>query len=448
MRTPERILRQDPPTDGMEKAIEAFRFSPGRERAARRAWPALAGLATALSIGGLALRLSAPTAEASPLARIAQAERDAPRCTATSFDPTGRLTSRAWQQGTKVRLDFDPDAPYGFTNAFDGARTWFVRRDAGVAIIVNGTVRQAAPKILQRVTSFDGNRIRSRTDADGTLHVVIEKKVSYDWADAERRTIVADRQGRPCSIEYAVHRKGRWEVASREIRDYDAPIPDGTFVFKVPTGFEAYDIDANRDLLRRGLQDGPVKSVGGMTVRLLGALQERSGRVTAVYAGGVAPLPDAVAFAVRDGRTFPGAATVASPDVPRPQMAKFALARESYPIRQTPLSRARLVWTVSDAPFGTLDGVPIRIVSFALPKLAGNPSRGLRITLPVVVHGPLRTVRSMSSKELLLRGHGSSRGVVTFENVTPIRSNQAEEIERLSTAIAGGLRLDLARKRG
>lgn len=429
MKTPESLLRETSPTDGLEAAVAAFRYPA----AAHRRWPAAAGLATALAVGAAALRLSAPSAEASPLARIAQAERSAQRCTARFFGADGKPGDLAWQEGRKARFDSAPDAPYGHTNAFDGERTWFLLRDAGVALIARGRQAQVTPPLLQKVGDFRGERIRTERRADGTTHVVVERRLATDQADWERHTIVADRQSRPVSIEYAVQKAGKWRVMGREVRDYDAPIPPDAFRFRVPKGYEAYDVDANRERLRQGFETGSTKSVGGLTVRLLGALQERSGRVTAVYTGGTTPLPDATAYAERDGERYAGTTLVGNaPDV--------SPARAIRPGKPPVRSSARMtVDTLSD-PYVTLEGRPIRIVQFDLPKLSGNPARPLDITLPAVVEGKSRSVLGEAWN---VRGRGVPVGSATFRAVVPIRSNGAEEIARLPSVRRGRYQIGL-----
>ena len=436
MRTPERILRQSLPTDGLEAAIEAFRYPAPARRAA--SWPALAGLLTALAVGGTVLRLSAPAAEASPLARIARALESAPRTMMHSESFVEGIWkdqgSTFWQEGAKRKYRIK-DPWIDMERAFDGVRVWEVQHQSGFAKIATG-----------KPEGFGGSRY---DDFGPTLHLYEVSGWSQRRADlGQGRTVLTFEKGRKARstlvIETATSRplvwthelpgsKG-WRPDNRIVWEYPDVLPSGLFDFRPPKSYEVYDVDANGARLVQGLRNGPAKSVGGATVRLIGALQARSGRVTAVYTGGATPMPDAIAGAEREGSSFAGSTIVASPDAPRPAWARAASASV------IPSDNKRPIWTVIDAPYGTLEGVPIRMVSFDLPKVAENRVRALRITLPVIVRGSFRTVASDS---VLIRGDGHLIGTVTFEGVLPIRSNQNEEVDGLPTALVNGLRIDL-----
>ena len=420
MRTPEKILRQSLPTDGLEAAIEAFRYPAPARRAA--SWPTLAGLATALAVGILALRLSAPAAEASPLARMAWAEKDAFHYDVTLRDDKGRIWLRFWREGAKSRMTFNPAGPSRRETGFDGKRTWSIAGESGVSIIQSG-LRPFRPP-LQKIEEYRGKIIRNEKDADGSRTVVIQRAASRTSL-LQRDTIVTDPSDRPIRIVHEYFRNGRWTLGGSEIRDYKASIAPGTFEFRPPKGFEVYDIDANRARLRKALREGPTRRIGDTSVRFVGVLQQRSGRIAAVYSGGVAPLPDASAYVERDRKRYPGVALVPSSDA-APRLGQAA-AIDRSPSAQ-PVPSRRPTWKLGEQPYAVLEGVPLHVVEFDLPKILGNPARPLRIALPVVAAGRSRAV---DTSTVTYRGIGLPRGVATFDDVVPIRSNMAEEIAAL-----------------
>ena len=432
MRTPERILRQDPPTDGMEKAIEAFRFSPGRERAARRAWPALAGLATALSIGGLALRLSAPTAEASPLARIAQAERDAPRYALTIRNEENRVWLRIWREGVRSRMTFDPGDPKFHETGYDGKRMWTIMGDPGVAVVQSDLTPFRPP--LQKIEEYRGRIVRNEKNDDGSRILVIQRAAS-STSILQRDTIRTDSSYRPIRVVHEYFRKGRWTFGGSEVRDYTSPIAPETFAFHPPKGFEVYDIDGGRARLTEGLKNGPTRTMSGVTVRLAGVLQDRSGTLTVVYSGGGTPLPDAPALARWNGGTYPGAAVVGT--APDPRAGKpIGIDGMRFPGRVFRATKGTLIAATTE-PYVRIGGVDVRLLIFKLPKLPRNSARRLRLTLPVVANGLVRTVGSV-------RGTGISKGGATFDTTT-IPSFGGEEIYRLPNVKRSGYAIGLRR---
>lgn len=433
MKTPESILRNETPTDGIETAAADFRFAPPVSGGAKtRRWPAAAGLATALAVGAGALWLSAPAAEASPLARIVQAERDAPRCASVFYRGDGTPWGRGWQEGRKARFDLSPNAAYASSQGTDGRRIWFVRRDSRTAIVKAGDVR-VVPPLDQKIADYRGKVVRSSESADGTKILVIERPASAT-SYLQRDTIVADEKDRPVSVLHEHFKKGRWIVGSRERRDYDTPIPPETFTFRPPKGYEVYDIDANRTRLLDGLRHGPTRKVGGVVVRLAGVLQDRHGTVTVVYSGGATPLPDARAEADRAGAAYPGWAVVGT--APDPRAGKpHGRGVLGWPTHIVRASRGERVEATPE-PFLRLDGVGVRLVRFHLPKLPGNPPQRLRLTLPVVVVGKARTVGAVV-------GRGAPKGTVTFV-ATTIPSNDGEEIGRMPNAKPAAYEIPLA----
>ena len=419
MKTPESILRSVTPTDGIERAVAAFRYVPPYPIVKPRRWSAVAGLATALAVVGVALRLGTPEAVASPLARIAHAWRNAPRCTLRLTNADGKLWLQAWQEGPKNLMRADPEGPYGTETGYDGRRMWVALRNGRVAIVQSELTPFRAP-LLQKLSDFRGKVVRASEDEGGGRTVVVERAAS-PTSLLQRDTIIADRLDRPVSVTHEIFRDGRWTPAGGETRDYETPIPATVFEFHPPTGYEVYDIDANRAQLRDGLRRGVARKAGGVTVRLAGVLQDRHGTLTAVYTGGTTPLPDASASVVWGGRSYPGRAVVGV--APDPRAGKpIGVGGMRFPGRLLrPEGNARVVATPE--AYMILDGFEVRLVRFSLPKLPGNPARRVRLTLPAVADGATRTVETV-------RGRGVPRGTASF-GVQTIPSNGGEEIYRL-----------------
>ena len=433
MRTPESILRDDPPTDGIEAAVLAFRY-PSSHRA--RPWPAAAGLATALAVGAVALRLGMTPAEASPLARIAAAERNAPRCTLSLAEADGRVWLQAWQEGAKSAMRADPNGPQGTSTGYDGKRMWIAMNGTHVAII-QSELTPFRPSLLQKIADYHGRVVRTSEGENGRKTVVVERAAS-PTSLLQRDTILADRQDRPVSVTHEFFKAGRWAPGGRELRDYDTPIPARTFEFHPPKGYEVYDIDANRARLVEGLRHGPTRTVGGVTARLAGVLQDRGGNLTAVYTGGATPMPDAKALAVCQGIGYEGEAVVGR--APDPRAGKsIGVGGLRFPGRVFRPKQGVFVEATPE-PYMSLGGVAVRLVLFKLPKVSGNPARRLRLTLPILAQGKARNVGAV-------RGGGVPKGTATFDIVT-IPSNGGEEIYRLPNVKRAAYAIPLARAKG
>lgn len=437
MKTPESTLREERPIHGMEVAIRDFSaprpqlLSSGGKRGVR--WRAAAGLAASMAVGGVAIRLSVGRAEAAPLSRVIQAEENASRVEVRYAGPDGRVWGHAWIDGARARFDQDPDRAFGFAVATNGRRFWNLQRGSRTALVMDGLPRLVAPYV-EKVSSMGGKILDAKRLSGGGSQYLLERS-DDPTVGRGRFEVVTDAADRPVEVRRLRRREGRWETFEIEKRSYGAPIPASTFEFRPPAGYEVYDVEANRARLLQGLRQGPAHTLGGVTLRLAGVLQDRHGVLTAIYTGGATPLPDAGAVALWEGRRYSGEAVVG--EAPDPRGGR-PLGRGilRFPGALVKPPKGAIVEATPE-PYLRLEGLDVRLIRLELPKVSGNPPRHIRLSLPIVAEGKPRTVG-------LVHGKGISKGAATFD-VETIPSNEGEEIFRLAGAKRAAYTIPLRR---
>lgn len=306
-------LRATAPTTGIEAAYENL---GARNRPVKRLKGVIlySGLAAAVPALLLCLLFLFPKpAEAVSLQEIADALKGAETVHLERFrvltgnEADGESYYESWRQGEKFRIRS------GFSNlnttgievhvylpsdsGFDGKRAW--RVDHSDKSVVIGTLQWAEKKKPENLDDYIERYISvarenpkiSRSVKNGIETIVFQAHSKLDYSPF-RYEITVDQETKHILKEKKINltTQGKWVLRNLVRFSYPKNIDDSFFAPHVPAGYMVYDNFKVLDNLKAAFSgDAPKRVVEGVEITLLGAFQEKDGRVRILWTGGAAP---------------------------------------------------------------------------------------------------------------------------------------------------------------
>ncbi len=444
-------LRSQASDEGMDQAANSFQFDPKVHR--RRPWLIAASLAGAACsiMGGLVL--FTPKAQAFGLEDIQLALKSVPASYSRSYMGGPQKSGKSlpsmemWQEGIKRRYRWGLAS---FDRGFDGENVWVIRKPEKIAVIskelpdgfgFNGTDLNSQLESLRQDKRYKLSASRAERSVDGRKTLVVTVIVRNVKSDAPvyKHIHYCDPMTKlPFRSEYYGMGRNKDMLNSVTLIDYPKDLPDSVFAFAPPDGYSILDHRKAIRSIESGLQGaGQTKTVEGVTIKLLGALQERDGTVTVLWTGGGMPNVDAVAGAFDEkGVGYGVAFWYENDDRNRPRNygkpADTAVSASSGKKPAAPpkdfhgSSAEKPVVLRPMAWYGT---TPIYGMKVTTEYQSPNRPRTLKVTLPACEAEPHRVLR-LGDKGVYFQADGAQVGQATFD-VETIPVNRYFEIVSL-----------------
>ncbi len=298
-------LRRWKPEDSITQLVTGRRTDQRRKLV--RGFGLSVGLAGALSIIGVAFILARP-AQAVDFARMANALKEAKAVHLVQRSAKGTVLQERWQSGPKWRsehnywLSMNGTKPQGDikpVSGFDGRDRWQVTpwdNSVQIGMTVDGefTPGDEPDKAIDIIDDYAKYALYPSVERvrRGQFDVVTftgKNRTNFDkfkvevTADPETQLPVEQRM-------YSFTKERTWDLSSTINFDYPKSIDDTFFSPVVPKGFVVYNYREIHKVIESAFAgEAPKQTVNGVTVSLIGALQNEDGQVLVFWKGGAVP---------------------------------------------------------------------------------------------------------------------------------------------------------------
>lgn len=385
-----------PDAGEIQKAIQTF--GPPARRGFRFARVGGLAVAAGLILGAVTLL---PT-QASAFERMKQALKSVPASHTVYFGVDGKVTQEFWREGVKrrYRSNFEMPSSPDFSSrgindrGYDGEVVWVLWNDG------NATVGEEEPdgfgfestSVEEMVKAYEGSdylaeplKVMQTGAKGGSTVITVEGRPKTGHPFRQVYHCRAS-DGLPTRVESFGGVNGK-AVGVSEI-SYPADLKDDIFKFKPRPGDRVADHrEAKRAILDGIRKPDVTRTIGGVTISVLGAFEDKDGSVFVLWTGGARPHLDgrgSIAGQVRSLVSYPylfdrDLEAVAPADVPVSKKHPAGLIGQ-YDYRP---------YTIET--FSTIGTTPVYAMQATV-----NPSkvgRDLEVSVPVFKEGPARTLR-------------------------------------------------------
>jgi hypothetical protein len=228
-------------------------------------------------------------------------------------------------------------------------------------------------------TSAKAGAVVTRVEKGEFDVVTFEGKSKYDGSRFKFEISAERKSGLPLEQrKYIWSTTGKWTLRGLVRYEYPADIPDSLFAPQVPEGFALIDNDKVLERLRVAFSGGgEARTVGGITITLLGAVQENDGTVYVLWKGGATP-PMLASAAVFDTSGKQHVAEFFFEDDDRTRERNYGVQPKNP---KPPVPRDQMI--VKLRPLGWHKGEPFYCLRFNPGRFVPNTPREYNVVLPV-----------------------------------------------------------------